>query len=415
MSNDASTLHRSRWAAAGAAVAVVLCSASLFPASARIDGRPRSGFVPITACRVIDTRKAPDTVGPRSTPLGPQESYDVMIVGTTGNCTIPSEASGVIMNVTAIGPNASSFLTVYPSDEPRPMSANLNWVANQPIVSNLVTTALSADGRATFYNLKGTVDLAVDIVGYFVAGVDGGGRTIRVQATIDDAANGAALLAGLAEASSRAPSAMSPVVVELEPGTYTTTAPVTIPAFVSLVGSGASNTFISAASASAAAQVTVDGPATLEDVSIARAVPGGLITVRSGTLVLVDAGVTMRGSNPAIALPRGAGLRVSGSTMGFAGPDSASGVLVDATADSAILVEDSSLTTSYKAIDVASNVTAIVRNSRVLSPSPSGAGIISGPGRLEMSASYVEGTVDVGSESCRGISTPVTFLAVTCP
>jgi hypothetical protein len=48
------------------------------------------------------------------------------------------------------------------------LSANLNWVAGQPPVSNAVTSDISADGKISFYNLAGSVNLSADIVGYYV-------------------------------------------------------------------------------------------------------------------------------------------------------------------------------------------------------------------------------------------------------
>jgi hypothetical protein len=71
------------------------------------------------------------------------------------------------MNVTIIFPSSSSFLTVFPSDATRPVTASLNWVANQAPTPNAVTAALSADGKVSFYNLSGTVNVTVDIVGYY--------------------------------------------------------------------------------------------------------------------------------------------------------------------------------------------------------------------------------------------------------
>lgn len=156
---------RSRWAATGAAVAVAV--AGLLPASASLDSGDRPVFVPITPCRLVDTRPT-ETVGPRSAPLGANETYVAQVRGANGDCVIPNDAVGVVMNVAAIAPTADSFLTVFPPDAAKPLAANLNWVARQPPVSNAVTADLSADGKVSFYNLTGTVNIAADIVGYFV-------------------------------------------------------------------------------------------------------------------------------------------------------------------------------------------------------------------------------------------------------
>jgi hypothetical protein len=117
---------------------------------------------------VFDTRPGTGNVGPRTTPLGPGDTLVATVRGTNGNCTIPTDAVGLTMNVAIINPSTASFLTVFPADAPRPLAANANWVANQPPLSNAVTADISADGKIAFYNLAGTVDVAADIVGYYV-------------------------------------------------------------------------------------------------------------------------------------------------------------------------------------------------------------------------------------------------------
>lgn len=67
-----------------------------------------------------------------------------------------------------IGPTAPSYLVVYPPDATRPLAANLNWLAGDPPLSNAVTVDVSADGRISFYNLAGSVNIAVDVVAYLV-------------------------------------------------------------------------------------------------------------------------------------------------------------------------------------------------------------------------------------------------------
>ena len=159
---------RTRWAAIGAAVAVTLGGGGLLTTSASISTGERGVYVPIAPCRLFDTRPAPDNVGPRTTPLGPGDTFTATARGTNGNCTIPSDAVGLTMNVAIINPTTASFLTVYPADVPRPLAANANWTANQPPLSNAVTADISADGKIAFYNLAGNVDIATDIVGYYV-------------------------------------------------------------------------------------------------------------------------------------------------------------------------------------------------------------------------------------------------------
>jgi hypothetical protein len=158
---------RARWAAVGAALAVTIGAGGIMSASASIDSGERTVFVPITPCRLTDTRVAPETRGPRATPLKADETYTVQVVGTNGDCTIPADAVGVSLNVTAEAPTDASYLTVFPANAPRPLASNLNWITNQAPVPNAVTSDLSPDGKVSFYNHSGTVNVIADIVGYY--------------------------------------------------------------------------------------------------------------------------------------------------------------------------------------------------------------------------------------------------------
>ncbi len=166
--SSASGSHRSRWAAIGAALAVALGAGGVLTGSAA--SGTESLLVPITPCRLVDTRPGTDNVGPRATPIGADEVYTPMVHGTNGRCTIPATATAVAMNITVVNPTAASFLTVFPPDQSRPLAASLNWVAGQAPTPNAVTGTLSTDGRLGLYNLSGTVDVIVDVVGYYVPG-----------------------------------------------------------------------------------------------------------------------------------------------------------------------------------------------------------------------------------------------------
>jgi hypothetical protein len=71
------------------------------------------------------------------------------------------------MNVTALNASAASRLTVWGSGT-RPGGATMAWAAHSLPVSNGVTTGLSSNGKLSFYNAAGTVNLTVDIRGYYL-------------------------------------------------------------------------------------------------------------------------------------------------------------------------------------------------------------------------------------------------------
>ena len=161
--------NRTRWSAFGAAVAVTLTAGVALPsANATNSGGGGAGglFVPVVPCRLFDTR-ATSTVGLRSAPLAANDTFTQPVTGTHGNCTIPAQATGVAMNVTAVNPTATSFVTVYPADAKQPTASNLNWVAGAPPIPNKVDVKLSADGQINLFNTGGTVDVIGDVVGYY--------------------------------------------------------------------------------------------------------------------------------------------------------------------------------------------------------------------------------------------------------
>lgn len=182
---------RSRWSAFGAAVAVTLAGGVAIPsAGATITSGERAVFVPITPCRLLDTR-ADGPVGPRTTPIGNAEVHTQAVTGTNGNCTIPGDATAVAMNVTAVNPTASSFLTIWPADAGQPLASSLNWTPASPPTPNKVDVKLSADGRINMFNLTGSIDILADVVGYYADHNHDDryysrGRVDQIVAAVDD-------------------------------------------------------------------------------------------------------------------------------------------------------------------------------------------------------------------------------------
>lgn len=164
MTNQRGSMWRTRWAAIGAAVAVTLGSGGLVVAQAASGNA--SSFVPVTPCRLLDTRAAAG-IGGRTSPLGAKETYTVTVRGTNGNCTIPTDATAVSANVTTLDGTARSFLTIFPADANQPNASSNNWVSGQAATPNKVDAKLSADGRLKLYNDAGTVNVIIDVVGYY--------------------------------------------------------------------------------------------------------------------------------------------------------------------------------------------------------------------------------------------------------
>lgn len=151
------------------------------------------GFVGINPARVLDTRGGGATADGQFQGGGRLGAASVLTVDIGGRVGIPADAGAVALNVTAIGPSGSSYLTVWPAGENRPDASNLNYTFGQTI-PNMVIVKLGAGGRVSFFNEAGLVDLAVDVLGFFPVGESfhgvnpqrmldtrGGGRTVDQQ------------------------------------------------------------------------------------------------------------------------------------------------------------------------------------------------------------------------------------------
>jgi hypothetical protein len=130
-------------------------------ADAEFDADPGSRFHGVTPSRYFDTRD-----GHGGVPVGPLAPDTTMSFAVTGTNSVPSDATAVVMNVTAVNASTSSFLTVYPDDVERPTASNLNFTAPDPI-PNLVVVRVPTDGMVDFYNRRGFVDVVADVVGFY--------------------------------------------------------------------------------------------------------------------------------------------------------------------------------------------------------------------------------------------------------
>lgn len=160
-------LLRTRWAAIGAAVAVTLGAGGIGLVEATKGSGDRPIFVPIEPCRLTDTRPAPNTVGARSTPLQPNETYVRQATGPIGQCNLPTGIVAVSLNVTAVNPSMITYLTLFPGDKKLPKASHLNPAPGQPPTPNAVEVGLDSTGQFKVYNFQGTVNVIIDVVGYY--------------------------------------------------------------------------------------------------------------------------------------------------------------------------------------------------------------------------------------------------------
>ncbi|EQD68480.1 hypothetical protein B2A_00418, partial [mine drainage metagenome] len=72
----------------------------------------------------------------------------------------------MVLNMTVTATTKSSFLTVYPGGQSRPMASDLNW-APGATVANLVVVEVGSSGMITAYNNGGSAQVIADVEGYY--------------------------------------------------------------------------------------------------------------------------------------------------------------------------------------------------------------------------------------------------------
>ncbi|MEM9517513.1 MAG: DUF1501 domain-containing protein, partial [Actinomycetota bacterium] len=117
--------------------------------------------VAVGPARVLDVREG---LGARKGRVGPKEEIELAVGGRGG---VPTTARAAILNVTAAGATANSFVTVYPQGAERPEASSVNVAAGQT-AANLVVAKLGSGGRVRLYNHAGAIDLIADVTGYFL-------------------------------------------------------------------------------------------------------------------------------------------------------------------------------------------------------------------------------------------------------
>jgi glucose/arabinose dehydrogenase len=145
------------------------------------------GFTPIAPQRLLDTRNG---TGAPAIALTPNVPLRLQVAGVTG---IPVGATGVAVNVTAVGSRGAGYVTAYPCGSAAPVVSTLNL---QPggTEANLAVVRLDTTGGICFVSSQHT-DLVVDASAVVVPGGDGyaGISPVRVV----DTRNGTGLAAGL--------------------------------------------------------------------------------------------------------------------------------------------------------------------------------------------------------------------------
>jgi hypothetical protein len=129
-----------------------------------MDGTPPAAwqFVPVTPCRVVDTRNPDGTFGGPAIPAGQSRSFPI----SQGSCGIPTDATAYSLNVTVAPHGPLSYLTIWPTEQSQPVVSTMKSRDGR-IKANAAIVAGGTGGAVSVY-ASNTTDVILDISGYFV-------------------------------------------------------------------------------------------------------------------------------------------------------------------------------------------------------------------------------------------------------
>ncbi len=125
-------------------------------------------FVPLTPCRVVDTRNTAGAFG------GPELSAASIreFAIPSSLCQVPTTAVAYALNVTVVPDGPLGYLSIWPSGQSRPVVSTLN--SDGRVKANAAIVPAGANGGVNVYVTDST-HLIMDISGYFVPAASSSG------------------------------------------------------------------------------------------------------------------------------------------------------------------------------------------------------------------------------------------------
>ncbi len=117
-------------------------------------------FIPITPCRIADTRNAAGAFGGPELAAEATRTFDV----PQSACGIPATAVAYSLNATVVPIQALGFLTVWPAGEEQPVVSTLN--SDGRVKANATIIPAGTNGGVSVYASDAT-QFILDIDGYF--------------------------------------------------------------------------------------------------------------------------------------------------------------------------------------------------------------------------------------------------------
>jgi uncharacterized repeat protein (TIGR01451 family) len=118
-------------------------------------------FVPVTPCRVADTRSPAGPLGGPALAAGSTRSFTIPASG----CGIPATAQAYSLNVTVVPDGPLSYLSLWPAGQPQPLVSTLNSFGGT-VVANAAIVPAGTGGAVSVF-VSNQTDVVLDIDGYF--------------------------------------------------------------------------------------------------------------------------------------------------------------------------------------------------------------------------------------------------------
>jgi hypothetical protein len=154
----------------GGQVCVNVSTINSAPGSAHII-LDAEGYLTASALSRLPMLSAPQRLVDTRTDGGPVASGGSRCFTLAGLAGIPAAASGVILNLTAVGYARQGWLTAYPAGQPVPATSTVNFDPSEYAMANGGIVALANAGQlcvsvGTINSAPGSAQVIVDVVGY---------------------------------------------------------------------------------------------------------------------------------------------------------------------------------------------------------------------------------------------------------
>ena len=118
-------------------------------------------FIPVTPCRIADTRNAAGAFGGPELSAGSMRTFNI----PQSSCGIPSTAVAYSLNATVVPNQSLGYLTLWPAGQAQPYVSTLN--SDGRVKADAAITAAGTKGGVSVYVTDAT-QFIMDIDGYFV-------------------------------------------------------------------------------------------------------------------------------------------------------------------------------------------------------------------------------------------------------